>query len=485
MTEPLSKEGNPQNEKIKLEKDLTEEKEETKTKETKERKKDIGTDIENSMVTRDSHPLSNPSKKTFTKFAFLIFGIGGLLAWNAILSDLDFFNYYLKEAPVKPDVIYPFMNFALNITFQFILVFNKKIFSYKIQLIVTITLSMLSLVLLPISVLFFSPTVGFYLSCGIVLLQGFFNAVCLSSFFGLVSYFPTENIVMMSTGQGIAGILMNVIKYITLLSLSSFSEKDQNIYGTLIFFSISAVIMLVCLIFVVLAYKNKYFLSILSNTDEKPQDLVSIDDINEKEALVSASEDDTYSERTYPKQAEQKNVSFCEAFKAVLAINLLLFFMYTVTFTLYPAACLTPSLFSLPMNWKPNTVVTIFNVLDTIGRNLLNFIKPRKILLYIFSLGRAIVLITLPLNIYFDTHAGYDKTWCSVFLIINVSILAITNGLCTSLSYALAPMEVEDHMKGKAGSTVSFFNICGIFTGTCVAFGMNAIISAITPQTQN
>ena len=54
MTEPLSKEGNPQNEKIKLEKDLTEEKEETKTKETKERKKDIGTDIENSMVTRDS-----------------------------------------------------------------------------------------------------------------------------------------------------------------------------------------------------------------------------------------------------------------------------------------------------------------------------------------------------------------------------------------------------------------------------------------------
>ena len=130
---------------------------------------------------------------------------------------------------------------------------------------------MITLILLPLSVILFDQKLGFYLSCGVVLLQGFINAVCLSSFFGLVSYFPVENIVMLSTGQGVAGILMNVIKYITLVSLTGFEEKDQNIIGTLIFFSISAVIMFICFIFVLLAYKNNYFIDVLRSTDENPE----------------------------------------------------------------------------------------------------------------------------------------------------------------------------------------------------------------------
>ena len=39
--------------------------------------------------------------KTFIKYIFLIFGIGGMLVWNAILSNFDFFNHYFKD-PVPP-----------------------------------------------------------------------------------------------------------------------------------------------------------------------------------------------------------------------------------------------------------------------------------------------------------------------------------------------------------------------------------------------
>ena len=252
------------NENIKIEEEIKE-KEENKPITEEESKKET-----NEVTFKD---LKYKKEKRFVKLSFLIFGIGGLLAWNAILSDLDFFNYYLPKAPIKPDVIYPFMNFALNILFQFVLICNKKILSYKIQLLFTIIISMITLILLPLSVILFDfdQKLGFYLSCGVVLLQGFINAVCLSSFFGLVSYFPVENIVMLSTGQGVAGILMNVIKYITLVSLTSFDEKTQNIIGTLIFFSISAVIMFICFIFVLLAYKNKYFIDVLRSTDENPE----------------------------------------------------------------------------------------------------------------------------------------------------------------------------------------------------------------------
>ena len=67
----------------------------------------------------------------------------------------------------------------------------------------------------------------------------------------------------------------------------------------------------------------------------------------------------------------------------------------------------------------------------------------------------------------------------SVFLIINVILLATTNGIGTTLCLSLAPTMVENDMKGRAGSSVSFFNILGIFLGTIFAFMTKYIINQI------
>ena len=58
-----------------------------------------------------------------------------------------------------------------------------------------------------------------------ILLQGFLNAITVNSFFGLVSYFPIDIIISMSSGQGIAGILMNFIQYIVLFLLVILIQK--------------------------------------------------------------------------------------------------------------------------------------------------------------------------------------------------------------------------------------------------------------------
>ena len=168
--------------------------------------------------------------KTKKAFNFIIFGIGSLLAWNVIISDIDFFDYFQdKVAPVSPAVIFPFLNFAPNIVFQFILVKSKKCFTYKSQIIVTLILLIICMILLPLVVIIFEPLVSFYLSCGIIFIQGLISAICTCSFFGLISYFKTEYIVLMSTGQGISGILMNVIKYILLFTIPR-SEDESEFY---------------------------------------------------------------------------------------------------------------------------------------------------------------------------------------------------------------------------------------------------------------
>ena len=100
-------------------------------------------------------------------------------------------------------------------------------------------------------------------------------------------------------------------------------------------------------------------------------------------------------------------------------------------------------------------------------------------MLYITTILRSILIVLIPLN-YFIEVANMNIIIVSVFLTFNSVFLGVTNGICTSLSYALAPRMVEDKLKGKSGASVSFFNILGIFIGTCLAFGMIEVINLIS-----
>ena len=88
-------------------------------------------------------------------------------------------------------------------------------------------------------------------------------------------------------------------------------------------------------------------------------------------------------------------------------------------------------------------------------------------------------MLTFILNFYFDIKLGLNPNLSSIFLIINVILLATTNGIGTTLCLGLAPTMVESHIKGRAGSSISFFNILGIFLGSIVAFMTKYIINQI------
>ena len=102
------------------------------------------------------------------EICFIIFGVGSLLAWNAILSDISFFMNYQGE--YDPSTSFSFCNFVLNIIFQLIMIWKKQLLSYKVQLIFGLIASIISLVILPIVVISFEKNslTGFILSAGIV-----------------------------------------------------------------------------------------------------------------------------------------------------------------------------------------------------------------------------------------------------------------------------------------------------------------------------
>ena len=98
---------------------------------------------------------------------FIIFGIGSLLAWNAILSDISFFINY--QGKYDPPTWFSFCNFFLNIIFQFIMIYKKQLLSYRLQLIIGLIASIISLVVLPLIVISFEKNslIGFIITAGI------------------------------------------------------------------------------------------------------------------------------------------------------------------------------------------------------------------------------------------------------------------------------------------------------------------------------
>ena len=207
------------------------------------------------------------------KICFIIFGIGSLLAWNAILSDIEFFIHY--QGKYDPSTSFAFFNYALNIIFQFIMIWKKQLLSYKVQLIFGLIASVINLVALPIIVTSFDKNSlnGFIFIAAIILFQGLVNAFCTSGFYGLTSFFPIEIIISLSSGQGISGILMNIIKYIVIALVKTGDEDKDSKYGAIIFFSISGLILLSSFVILIFAFKTEYFKYYLSKTKDFNKDI--------------------------------------------------------------------------------------------------------------------------------------------------------------------------------------------------------------------
>ena len=419
------------------------------------------------------------------EICFVIFGVGSLLAWNAILSDISFFINY--QGDYDPSTSFSFCNFALNIVFQLIMIWKKQLLSYKVQLTIGIIASIISLLALPFVVISFEKNSlgGFILTAAIILFQGLVNAFCSSGFFGLASFFPKEMIISLSTGQGVSGILMNIIGYIVIAAVNTGNKDDDEQLGAIIYFSISGLILLITLVTLLFAFRTDYFRYYLGKTKDFSKIDSTIESLDNQgittRSTAGQNNDDVLLEKNEPEKKEE--ITFKQLFKKLYEIDLLSCYIYIITFALFPSVSISQRLFKTG-RYRAITIITIYNIGDTIGRSISSGFKFTKLLAYIVIVGRSILVPTLILNFYFDMKLGMNENLSSILLIVNVVLLSVTNGIATTICLGLAPTMVPGSMKGRAGSSISFFNILGIFLGTVVAFGTKFIINEIGTYTE-
>jgi len=411
---------------------------------------------------------SNPPQARFsTKVVFTFFGLSSLLGFNVLLTEMSFFIHYLEE--MNPSLVFNFLNYVLNIPFQFLLLWKKDFLSLKTQLVVALVGSIIFLILIPLSTMTLgvNTQANKIVTGGLVLLMGFINALCSGGFYNLVSNFPLEMIVILTTCQAISGIVLNIIQYIILWSSG---DGGDIVIQAWIFFGISILIIAISLFFLLISFNNEYFQHYLNKSKYK----------NEGEANSSLLEGETQPDDllgTAQSNTQTEKGWFMELFKKIWDLDLLVIYLYIVTFALYPNASINQKVFNWSVPYSINTVIFVYNIFDTLGRILVGKITPSKKLNTIVILGRSFLLFTVVFNYYCQDGLEWNSTVTTILLFINMAIFASTNGIGTTLSFALAPGQVEDKYKGQAGTSISFFLIIGIFIGSLVAFITNAIIN--------
>jgi len=395
-----------------------------------------------------------PDCTTKIKLAFVLFGISSLLPWNAMLTQIMFFEGHVPG--INPVKTFSFLNFAFNIVLQFVLLWKKDLFKIKYQLILGLASSIAFLILIPTLVIVLEgKAIIDFLTVILVLIMGLTNALLSSGFFALASFFKTEQIVELSTGQGFSGIIMNVIEYFIL----AFTDGDSKV-GVMIFFVISCIILLTTLIVLIFSLHSEFFVYYL--------EFESNNEINEIDAGNEIPNNDNIKEDE--ENLLKPKLTFCQMFNILKEMDILCCILYIVTFAEFPVG-FDIDLFSLN-KFSMNTILIIYNVFDTLGRYLTAYIKANKILIYIIVLSRIILLATIPICVRMRVNGNGFSNYG---IIINDSLLAITNGIGTTLIFAFVPSLVNDEYKGQAGASVSFFIIVGICLGSILQFGTGPI----------
>ena len=421
-----------------------------------------------------------PQSSMSTKIVFILFGVASLLGWNALLTELQFFNELLPS--MKVFVSFGFLNYILNIGFQFMLMWKKDFLPLKLQLILGIVGSIFFLIVIPMFTMILESDsfANKFVTGLLVLLMGFINALCSGGFFNLVSNFPLEMIVSLSTGQGFSGIAMNILQYIVLVSIPEKNDKEKiTIYSirAWLFFGISSFILFICLIILLIYYNTEYFQYYLNKANYPQKD--------EAQNKLIEGETEPGGEKISEKVIQVEEASFKHLFIKLWDLDLLMAYIYIVTFALFPNASVNQKLFELNDDYRSNTNILIYNVFDTIGRYLVAKVTPTKKLNMIVILGRSILLFTIIFNYFCQDKLEWPPTVTSILLIVNMALLAATNGIGPTLCFGIAPNEVENEYKGQAGNSLSFFLIVGIFLGACVAFGSDAIIETFKKKEKN
>lgn len=172
-------------------------------------------------------------KGNLVYYMFILFGIGSLLPWNAVLTALDFFLQYFPH--YKPDFVFGLTINAPNFMFNFIGIFLAKVLSLKIRLITGLLFVFGLTLTMPFIVRYLEEDTAWIIILAIIVVYGIASSFVQGGIFGFAGIFPFKYMGAVMLGNGFSGLSMNAFRMICLAifppSNESVSTDDNAFIG--------------------------------------------------------------------------------------------------------------------------------------------------------------------------------------------------------------------------------------------------------------
>ena len=434
---------------------------------------------------KSSMAIKEPEDKyNIVSYIFILLGIGVLLPWNAVLTALDFFA--MNYSDYDPYFVFGLTLNAPAFAFNFVGIFAPKYISLKIRMLVSIFTILSLQVVMPFVAEYMNQKTGWIITMLIIVVMGIASSFFQGGVFGFAGMFPFKYTAGVMFGNGISGLTVNVLRMICLgiFPPSNDPNDKSDFYGCLIYFSIAAVILVVCafaFIYVENTELAKFYTEKAKNQQPNPtnnertqlldamnsSDSHSVKEINQS-MLTSRTADTSMISKNSAKPS-----SFFEVYRKIMSMALQVFFCFLITFVVFPGTSLSTQFDFLgtsakAQSWFLVLIITVFNIFDTIGRFLggpYQFFTPRT--LFILTVSRLIFIPLLVLiQLSATPHGIFKSDW---FRIVNMALFAFTNGYNSTLAMIFGPSLVGNADKEVAGIIMSFHLIGGIFAGSLIA----------------
>lgn len=288
---------------------------------------------------------------------------------------------------------------------------------------------------------------------------GFCSAIVIGTLFGYVALFPSNYTTAVMSGNGVAGIIIFVLK--SLLKVSFGPDPPGPRYTSIVYFSIATFVLIACFIIVITMKKIEFVqFYIQKETKEK---LNSETLLEEKPLIV----DQSY------------KTPFFYIMKKIWPQALNVFWIFFVTLSLFPGLLfrIQPSWSFLSNGWIGIILVGIFQIGDFIGRTLPQFlskqVKDKTVVvippkyLFIPAFSHSIFFLLIILLIVPMGHPTFSNNAIAFVIIM---FFSISNGFFGTLAMIYGPQNVNEKDTGRVGTIMAVFLNFGIFVGSHMAF---------------
>ena len=363
----------------------------------------------------------------------VIMGFAVLQPGNEIITCIHFFIELYKPIGYKPQFTFPMMIFLPLVGCQIFLIAYGSRLSMKMKLVFSLSLftTLIYLVLL-IGKSIENKVLSFYINCTLLFSAGVFNGIAQSAIGGLTGAMGGKGKYMEGNiiGNGISGMMSNLINLLARMIIINSGQNEFKV--TMLFFLIVGIIMLFCVFITYLTLEDPYTASVV---EKLPQDK-SVKGVFKLAWPI------------FKKQG--KNV----------------FFIYVISFSVFPGVIIAKPLQFIPIHWSIIVMILLFNGFDTVGRfltNCIHFIGPKAVTWIAFL--RVLILVSICSIGYGLFNNLFVIDW---WIIVNIILLAVTNGLATNLAMTYQIIDAENDDKEDTGKVMTIFLTGGIFMGTLI-----------------